>query len=114
MNSVQLIGRLTDDPEVNTTGGGTKITSFRLAVNSTRKDGHPLFIKVIAFGKTGDNLTAYVPKGREVAVTGSLDLNEWTTDGGEKRSYIQVVATQVDFLRQAGEQASGPAGATED
>ena len=114
MNNVQLIGRLTDDPEAKVTGGGTKITSFRLAVNAARKDGHPLYIKVIAFGKTGENVAAYVPKGREVAVSGSLDLNEWTGDDGQKHSYVQVVANQVDFLRAAAEHGSGPAGASDE
>ena len=114
MNSCQLIGRLTEAPEVKATAGGTKITSFRLTVNAARREGHPLYIKVIAFGKTGENVAAYVPKGREVAVSGSLDLNEWTTEDGQKHSYVQVVANQIDFLRAAADHGSGPAGASEE
>lgn len=41
------------------------------------------------------------PRARQVAVTGRLRLNEWVNSDGERRSKLQVVADDVDFLDKA-------------
>jgi len=100
MNSISLVGRTTNDPEKRFTTGGTGITSFRLAVNGTRKDEAALYIDVIAFGKLGDAICEHVSKGRELAVNGRLSLRQWEHEG-QRHSRYEVVATAVDFLRSA-------------
>jgi single-strand DNA-binding protein len=101
MNSIQLLGRTTNDPEKRFTPGGTGITSFRLAVNGVRKEDTTLFVDVIAFGKLGDAICEHVAKGREVAVTGRLGYRQWEHEG-QRRERYEVVAATVDFLRSAG------------
>ena len=57
MNSVQLTGRLTRDPEVRYTDGGLSIARFTLAVNRRfKQEGSPDadFIRCVAFGKTAE------------------------------------------------------------
>ena len=62
MNSVQLTGRLTRDPEVNYSNGGTTVARFTLAVNRrfTQENGPTAdFIRCVAFGKTAEFIEKY-------------------------------------------------------
>lgn len=59
MNSVQLVGRLTRDPEVRYSDGGSTVAKFTLAVDQRfKKDGGDDvdFISCVAFGKTAEFL----------------------------------------------------------
>jgi len=98
MNTVQLIGRLTADPDIRA-GEKHESASFRLAVprRSADKDAAD-FIDIVTFDTLAATCGEYLTKGRQVAVTGRLRLNEWTTNEGERRSKIQVVAGDVTFL----------------
>jgi single-strand DNA-binding protein len=114
MNSIQLLGRTTNDPEKRFTPGGTGITSLRLAVNGARREDTTLFIDVIAFGKLGDAICDHVSKGRELGVTGRLSYRQWEHEG-QRRERYEVVVTAVDFLRSAGgASGSGPDSAEAD
>ena len=114
MNSIQLIGRTTNEPEKRFTPGGTGITSFRLAVNGTRENDSTLFIDVLAFGKLGDAICDHVQKGRELGVTGRLTFRQWEHENQHYSRY-EVVATTVDFLRAGGASAtSEPEGAVDE
>lgn len=102
MNSVILIGRLTRDPESKFLPSGMQVVNFGLAINRKRKDrqtGEMLeettFVDIAAFGKTADFIAKYIKKGGEIAVQGRLDLQEWTTKDGKKRSKLQVIADNV-------------------
>ena len=98
MNTVQLIGRLTADPDIRA-GEKHECASFRLAVprRSADKDAAD-FIDIVTFDTLAATCGEYLTKGRQVAVTGRLRLNEWTNAEGERRSKLQVVADDVSFL----------------
>ena len=98
MNTVSLIGRLTADPDIRA-GEKHESASFRLAVPrpSSDKDAAD-FIDIVTFDTLAATCAEYLTKGRQVAVTGRLRLNEWTTPDGERRSKLQVVADDVTFL----------------
>lgn len=105
MNSVNLAGRLTKDPEL-TEHGETTVCDLRLAVNGRGKTP-PLFIDVATFGKQAEACAKYLEKGSQVAVDGSIRHAEWESDG-QKRSKHSVLARGVQFLdRRPAE--SGPA-----
>jgi len=99
MNTIQLIGRLTKDPEVTETKGGTKLTTLRLAVPRPDRDQDPVYVDVVAFNAQAEALAEHLAKGREVAVTGRLDYQEWSDGEGAKHSRHRVVGATVDFLR---------------
>lgn len=103
INSVTLLGRLTGDPELRSTWGGTDVCSFRLAFNTSKKSGdgwedHSNFIGVTVWGRQGESVSRYTKKGSQVAVKGRLEFREWETDSGAKRSTIEVVADKVQFI----------------
>jgi len=98
MNTVTMIGRLTRDPEAITTDGGTEICNLRIAVDRRKRDDGAVFVDVKAFQGLAHSCSEYLEKGRQVAVTGRLELDEWTTEDDQKRSRLYVIANSVEFL----------------
>ena len=102
MNSITLTGRLTRDPELRTTHSGMAVTDFRLAIQRRRsregEDRGAVYVDVTCFGGLGESVAQYLEQGRQVAVSGRLELDEWETDAGERRSRHKVVADEVEFL----------------
>lgn len=105
LNKVLLIGNLTRDPELRyIPSSGTAVTNFGLAVNRryTTQEGdqkdEPCFIDIVTWGKTAENCANYLAKGRLVFVEGRLQYRSWETDDGQKRSKLEVVANNVQFL----------------
>lgn len=101
MNQVCLIGRLTRDPELRQTQSGKAVCNFTLAVDREFKtDDGPTadFFPVIVWGKSAENCARYLAKGRQVGVTGRLEVEEYTTKDGQKRRAPRITASRVDFL----------------
>ena len=109
MNSVSLVGRLTADPETEQyekNGKPTMVTSFRLAVDRGAAEGTD-FVPVTTFNVLAATCADVIAKGHLVGVTGRLRHSEWTTPDNERRSRLEVIASQVDFLaRPRGQEAS--------
>lgn len=99
INQVILMGRLTRDPEQRTTSTGKKIASFSIAVDRATQDDQADFFNVTAWEKLGELVMQYLAKGRRVLVQGRLRQDSWDDkDSGQKRSRVEVVATDVTFL----------------
>ena len=99
MNTIHAIGRLTRDPELGTTAGGKPVCDMRLAVSRRDRDADPVYVDLVAYDGLAETCGAYLEKGRQLAVTGRLDYQEWEArDGSGKRSKHEVIAAEVDFL----------------
>lgn len=103
LNRVSLIGNLGKDPEVRYTQSGTAVGNLRLGVTERRKDGddykdHTEWVSVVIFGKTAENASKYLQKGRQVFVEGRLQTRSWDDKSGQTRYTTEVVASQVLFL----------------
>lgn len=72
MNSINLLGRLTKDPEIKTSGSGVTFCTFSLAVNRAGKKDEVDFFNCTAFNKTAELIKQYCKKGQQLAVTGSM------------------------------------------
>lgn len=109
-NQVTLMGNLTRDPELRQIPSGQSVCSFSLALNRSFKDKDGNwqeatdFVDVVAWGPLGERIAQYVTKGRPVLVSGRLQSRQWEQDG-QKRSKLEVVASDVTFLggREGGE-----------
>lgn len=114
MNTINLIGRTTADPELRYTPGGTPVCGVRLAVNVPPRDGKEqpaVFIDVITFGAQAEAVAAHVRKGRQLGITGRLNYRQWQADDGSTHSKHEVIANQVEFLAKpalAAAVVSGP------
>ena len=103
MNSVSLIGNLTRDPELRTTPSGASVSDLRIAINRPKRNGEDQgadYVDIVVWGATAENCAKYLAKGRPIAVSGRLRHTEWQTDGN-RRSKLEVVAEQIDFLNAA-------------
>ena len=96
MNSVNVIGRLTDEPKL-IEREGTRICEMRIAVNGVTKSD-VLYIDVAAFNGTALACSQHLGKGRQVAIEGRLRYSQWEAQDGTKRSKHSLVANRVDFL----------------
>jgi single-strand DNA-binding protein len=99
-----LIGNLTRDPELRYIPSGQGVTTFTVAVNRTylantgEKKEEVSFIRVVVWGKRAESCHEYLKKGSPVFVEGRLQSRSWDAPDGTKRSTIEVVAQNVQFL----------------
>lgn len=107
MNKVILIGNLTRDPEVTTTGSGVSVCKMSIAVNRnfTNADGEREcdFFNIVAWRKLAENCGKYLSKGKKIAVVGNLQNRNWEADDGTKRYATEIMADEIEFLSPVSE-----------
>ncbi|ERL06083.1 single-strand DNA-binding protein [Olsenella profusa DSM 13989] len=115
INRVNISGNLTRDPELRQTTSGTAILRFGVAVNDRRRNQSgewedvPNFVDCVVFGNRAEPLSRFLSKGSKVAVEGKLRYSSWERDG-QRRSKLEVVVDEVEFLSPRGAGAQGPQG----
>ena len=101
LNCAIIMGRLTTDPELKTTPNGISVTSFTVAVDRNyQKPGQERqtdFINVSAWRQTGEFVSKYFTKGSMIAVSGRLQIRDYTDRDGNRRTAAEVVADNVYF-----------------
>lgn len=112
INQVNLMGNLTRDPEVRQTPSGQSVCSFSLALNRAYKDKNDQwqeatdYVDIVAWGPLGERVGQYLSKGRRCFVQGRLQSRSWEQDG-QKRSKLEVLASDVTFLDSRGADGEG-------
>ena len=104
MNKVYLIGNLTRDPEMRSTSTGIPVCNFSIAVNRRKRaDGQQEtdFFNIVAWRQLAELCSRYLAKGRKVAVSGSIQTRTYEAQDGSKRSAVDIVADEVEFLSSA-------------
>ncbi len=97
LNRIDIMGRLTKDPELRRTNSGKPVTSFTLAVDRDFAKGEVDFIDCVAWNNTAEFVGSYFEKGRMAIVSGRLQFREWTDKNGNKRRNAEVIADNVYF-----------------
>lgn len=100
MNSVQLTGRLTRDPEVSYSNGGATIARFTLAVNrryTTESGPTADFIRCVAFGKTAEFIEKYFRQGRKMNLNGRIQTGSYENKDGQKIYTTDIVVENAEF-----------------
>lgn len=99
MNSANIIGRLTRDPELRYTANNFPVCTFSVAIDRRGKEEKKTnFIPVKVLGKAAENCGKYLAKGRLVGVSGQIETDSYTDKDGNKRSSWNVLASAVEFL----------------
>lgn len=106
MNRVQLIGRLTRDPELRYVAPkGDPVATFTLAVDRDYKNGDGErdadFPQIVAWRKTAETVAEYMTKGRLLALEGSVRTRSYEAKDGSRRYVTEIVADRVWFLDRA-------------
>ena len=93
------------------TAGGTQIMQFGVAVNDRRRNPQtgewedtPNFIDCVVFGSRAEPLSRFLSKGTKVAIEGKLRYSAWETKDGQRRSKLEVVVDDIEFMNQRGGQ----------
>ena len=102
LNHIDLMGRLTRDPELRRTQSGTAVATFTLAVDrdfGSRETGEKEtdFIDIVAWRHTAEFVSKYFSKGRMAVVSGRLQIRNWNDKDGNKRRSAEVIADNVYF-----------------
>ncbi len=112
LNRVILIGRLTADPELRYTPNGVPVASFRLAVDRQFKtqggDRETDFINSVAGRESAEFAANYLGKGRLVCVEDRLQIRQWSTSDGQRRSTAEIVSDNIQGLDGPREQGATP------
>lgn len=102
MNSVELIGRLTRDPEVRYTSGSQKaVATFTIAIDRPQKEGEQKqtdFPRITVFGRQAETCEKYLKQGRLVAIQGRIQTGSYTNKNGDTVYTTDVIANRVEFI----------------
>jgi single-strand DNA-binding protein len=104
MNSVNLVGRLTKDPELRYTPNGVAVANFTLAVNRpwTDEDGNrdADFIQCVVWRRTAEVTADFTKKGSLVGIEGRIQTRTWEGDDGKTNWVTEVLVESIHFLEK--------------
>ncbi len=109
LNKAFLMGNLTRDPELRYIPSGSAVTSFSVAMNriyklpTGEKKEEVSFVRVVVWGRMAEVCNEYLKKGSQVFVEGRLQSRSWDGPDGQKRSALEVIALNVQFLGGKGQ-----------
>lgn len=103
MNKIILVGNLTRDPELNSTNSGISVCRIGIAVNrpfvsANSTEPNVDFFNVVAWRGLGENCAKFLKKGNKVAVSGRVEIRNYDDKDGNKRTVVDVIADDVEFL----------------
>ena len=107
MNKVELVGRLTKDPEVKLTSNQTPFCNFTIAVDRRFKDANGQrqadFINCVAWRQTAVFIQKYFHKGNRIGLVGSIQTRSYDDQqSGQKRFITEVVVDEAEFVESSG------------
>jgi len=105
INNVTLTGRLGQEPELRYTPAGKATVSASLAVSGFAKDKTD-WIRIVLWEKTAEILSQYCHKGDQVGVVGRLQVRDYQSQDGTKRTATEVVVSSLTLL--GGKKDSAP------
>ncbi len=109
LNKIMIIGNLGADPEVRTTGGGTKVANLRVATNErwNDRDGNPQehteWHRVVFYGPVAEVAEKYATKGSRIYVEGSIRTEKWQDRDGNDRYTTEVRGRNLILLDSRGD-----------
>ncbi len=102
LNSVNIMGNLTRDPEMKYIPSGKAVCSLSLANNRVyTKNGEKVtevsYFDVEVWGVVAENCSKYLTKGQGIIVEGRLRQDRWEKDG-KTQSRVRITANNIHFL----------------
>lgn len=112
LNHIDLMGRLTRDPELRRTGSGASVASFTIACardfkNQQTGQTEVDFIDCVAWRGTAEMLCKHFTKGRMIGLSGRLQVRTWMDQDGAKRKAVEVIADSIYFADSKPSSGSG-------
>lgn len=108
MNSINICGRLTAQPELKTTQSGINVCSFDLAVKRPKVKDTTDFLPCVVWRQGAEYISKYGHKGDMVAVSGVMTTRKWQDKDGNNRIAYEVVADTVQIVSSQPQQQQSP------
>lgn len=112
LNRCIIMGRMTRDPELRSTGSGKSVTSFTVACERDMKDKDGSratdFIDCVAWGSTAEFAAKYFGKGRMAVIDGRLQVRDWTDKDGKKRKNAEIQVSNIYFADSKKDEYTAP------
>ncbi|NFI06019.1 single-stranded DNA-binding protein [Clostridium botulinum] len=104
MNKWVGIGRLVADTELQFTAGkGTAVAKFKIAIDDGYGEHKKTdFIPIVLWGKSAENLSSYLTKGTQVAISGKISTRSWDKQDGTKGYATEIVADMYGGVKLLG------------
>ena len=111
LNSVNIMGNLTRDPELKYTTSGKAVCSISIANNRIySKNGEKVsevsYFDVEVWGPVAENCAKYLVKGNGIIVEGRLKQDRWEKDG-KTQSRVRITANSVHFMPKKRDDSAG-------
>jgi single-strand DNA-binding protein len=112
-NKIMVIGYLGRDPEIRYTPQGEAVCNFTVATTERRKDNAgemqdvTTWFRVTVWRRQAEIANQYLSKGKQVYVEGRLRQTEYTDRDGNRRTTLEITATDIQFLGSKGDDAGG-------
>ena len=110
INNVVLVGRLTRDPELRTTGSGISVATFTLAVDRqfTNASGQREadFISCVIWRKAAENFCNFTSKGSLVGIQGRIQTRNYDNKDGQRVYVTEVLVYNFSLLESRRERES--------
>ena len=102
--NVTAVGCLGKDPEIRSTPSGKKVASFSIAVDQGYGDSKRTeWVNVICCEKLAELAEKFLKKGKQIALSGTLQTSSWDDKtSGQKRYKTEVVARDITFMDSGG------------
>jgi single-strand DNA-binding protein len=114
INRVVISGNLTRDPELRQTPSGYTILNIGVAVNDRRRnqqtnewEDYANFVDCVVFGARAEYLSRALHKGSKVVIEGKLRYSSWENKEGQRRSKIEIMVDDIDFMSPRQQQSGG-------
>lgn len=98
MNNIDIMGRLTADPELKTTPSGKAVTTFCVAVpKNYSRDEKPNYIDCVAWEERAKTICKCFHKGKMIAISGELQTRMYEDNAGKTRKAVEVRVEKFSF-----------------
>ncbi len=104
-NTVTIVGTVTMDPEMRTTGSGMSVLNVNFAGPKKRRfvdgqwenvDDDPQYFSGVVFGQQAENVEKSITKGMRVIIVGKLNYSSWEDkETGVNRSKIEIIIDEI-------------------
>jgi len=103
LNKIEILGNITQDPELRYTANGTPVTNFGVATNRSYKSGEEwkeevTFHNIVVWSTDAEMLTQRARKGTRIYVQGRIQTRSWDDNQGQKQYRTEIVAERVILL----------------
>lgn len=102
INKAILVGRLSRDPELRTTGSGILVATFTLAVDRQFTDSQGNrqadFINCVIWRKAAENFCNFASKGSLVGIDGRIQTRSYDNKDGQHVHVTEVVVENFSLL----------------